>query len=46
METYGPSQAASLAVGGRISDSAGIPSPLCKRQIIVNVSGRLQLSTS
>ena len=29
-----------------IRDSAGMPSPLCSRQTILRVSGRLRLSTS
>lgn len=39
-------QAASVSSDGRINDSAGIPSPLCRFQIIFNVSGRFRLSTS
>ena len=29
-----------------INDSAGMPSPLCKRQIILRLSGRLRFNTS
>src|SRR6266508_4836687 len=39
------SQAARVCVA-LMSDSAGIPSPSCKRQIILRVKGRLRLSTS
>lgn len=39
-------QAARRSSDGLIRHSAGMPSPLCRRQIILSVSGRLWLRTS